>query len=80
MARICASAAHVTVWLGEDADESFNMFETLSYLVRTDARRPYEMRLPIFEQPGGINRSFQALLDRHWFKRIWVTLDLLDPH
>jgi hypothetical protein len=77
MAKIYASAAHVTVWLGEIADESCNIFHTLNDLVKTNGHRPWDLRLSMTNQLVGLNKSFQALLKRHWFKRIWVILNYL---
>jgi hypothetical protein len=60
MSLIYSYAASVTVWLGEEADNSSKMFDMLR-----QAAVPYSER-DLFLQ------HFVKLLERSWFGRIWV--------
>jgi hypothetical protein len=65
VAKIYAQASRVIVWLGKSADDSDIAFEA----IRTAAYDEYTS--PVTEQP--IEISIFKLLERPWFRRIWVS-------
>jgi hypothetical protein len=60
MSLIYSHAASVTVWLGEEAEHSSKMFDMIR-----QAAVPYE-------DDQLFLRHFVKLLERSWFRRIWV--------
>jgi hypothetical protein len=65
MAKIYSKASHVIVWLGDMADNSDQALEE----IRVAAQK---------ESPNSLNdktlkQAILALLQRPWFRRIWVS-------
>ncbi|KAH6880015.1 hypothetical protein B0T10DRAFT_145765 [Thelonectria olida] len=83
MANIFESAARVYIWLGEEEDESQVALQFLEKIASTsspevdgpDPKRLSAMDIPKVEDPkwGTINK----LLERKWFRRVWVTQELV---
>jgi hypothetical protein len=66
MYRIYACAAYVTVWLGDKANDSFSVFESLRRAVKENSHQR------LSEQVESLASSLQMLLCRPWFERVWV--------
>ncbi|KAK7427765.1 hypothetical protein QQZ08_005703 [Neonectria magnoliae] len=83
MANIFKSAARVYIWLGEDEDESQVAMQFLKTIASTsstemdgpDLKRLSAVDFPKVEDPrwGTLNK----LLERQWFRRVWVTQELV---
>jgi hypothetical protein len=65
MAKIYSRARCVVIWLGEFADDSDSALEEIRLVARGD--------LPVMDDEW-IKASFLALLNRQWFRRIWVRI------
>ena len=74
MARIFASALHVTVWLGDHADGSAELFETLRNLTEEVSQHDIEKPPSSLGRRDQIEPSLRKLLKRPWFSRVWVIL------
>jgi len=64
MAKIYAKASRVIVWLGEAADNSDQALEAIR--VAADEQRT----IPSIDETN--QQAILTLLEREWFKRIWV--------
>jgi hypothetical protein len=74
MAKIYGQANRVVVWLGEAADDSDLAFEE----IRVAGGKKSKSTNPL--DCGSIQQAVLALLQRPWFRRIWVweqTLDII---
>jgi hypothetical protein len=74
MAKIYGRANRVVVWLGEAADDSDLAFEE----IRVAGGKKSKSTNPL--DCGSIQQAVLALLQRPWFRRIWVweqTLDII---
>jgi hypothetical protein len=72
MSSIYAYAASVTIWLGGEANESSEVFD----LLRLASNSTYRGRLWKVTEDGvfvDYTKRFLALLERPWFRRIWVS-------
>lgn len=72
MARIYAYAVSVTVWLGEEADDSSDVLELLRQIVADDVKYTYNSRETTKAVLAPAQNAIFALLDRSWFRRAWV--------
>jgi hypothetical protein len=70
MAKIYAQANRVVVWLGEGADNSDQALEEIRVAGGREKSSNYS-------SPGMINKAVLALLQRPWFRRIWVREHLI---
>jgi hypothetical protein len=64
MAEIYAKASRVIVWLGEAQDDSTQALEAIRTAAASVMSRSAAPKLP--------EQAISALLDRPWFRRIWV--------
>jgi uncharacterized membrane protein len=72
MSTIYRLAAHVTVWLGEEANDSVYVFDLLHRAARIPSRQiSYELS-DFTNQLRGRVKSLEALICRPCFTRIWV--------
>jgi hypothetical protein len=71
MAQIYGVASRVLVWLGEAADDSDQAIEIIRSTDRVPKRRANGFAMPA---PRLERYSLNALLQRSWFRRIWVRL------
>jgi hypothetical protein len=65
MAKIYAQANRVVVWLGEEADNSDRALEEIRIVGGNESKRSSNNEM--------IQQAIIALLDRPWFRRIWVS-------
>ncbi len=65
MAKIYAKASRVIVWLGDEVDDSDNAIETVRVAAEEQPTYP-----PMDEKA---QQAILALLEREWFRRIWVS-------
>lgn len=72
MARIYAYAVSVTVWLGEEADDSSKVLALLRRIVAGDLKYSYDWRAAAESILSPAAGAIVALLDRSWFRRAWV--------
>jgi hypothetical protein len=72
MAEIYARASRVIVWLGEAAGDSDQAFE---FLIRKAAEEQHTNLAT--EKKNSIEQSILTLLERPWFRRIWVSVQTL---
>ncbi|KAH6639674.1 heterokaryon incompatibility protein-domain-containing protein [Boeremia exigua] len=72
MARIYAYAVSVTVWLGEEADDSSNVLSLLRRIVAQDLKYSYNWRAVAESMLSPAADAIVALLGRSWFRRAWV--------
>jgi hypothetical protein len=72
MAKIYAQANRVIVWLGEGADNS-NL--ALKAIRMAGGKRPTH-----HSDSGRVQSAVLALLQRPWFRRIWVREQTLDSN
>lgn len=71
MASIYSSAQSVVVWLGEEADDSD---QALQAIVRAGNNKELN-----FEDDVIVQQAVTKLLQRQWFRRIWVTITIYVP-
>lgn len=72
MARIYAYAVSVTVWLGEEADDSSKVLNLLRRIVADDVKYSYNSKEIAKRILEPAQTAILALLDRSWFRRAWV--------
>lgn len=72
MARIYAYATSVSVWLGEEANESSHVFDLLQDMYSEDLKFNWLWRDEMLAKLLPSADSIQNLLDRPWFRRAWV--------
>lgn len=77
MARIYAYAVSVSVWLGEEADDSSDVLALLRDLVANDVTYSYGWRSAVKPQAIG---ALKAFLGRAWFRRAWVSSAYFPNH
>jgi hypothetical protein len=65
MAKIYSKATRVLVWLGETADNSDTALETIRIAAENES--------PESLNDNTIKQAILALLQRPWFRRIWVS-------
>ena len=65
MAKIYSKATRVLVWLGETADNSDTALEKIHFAAENDSLDS------LINKP--IRKAILALLQRPWFRRIWVS-------
>jgi hypothetical protein len=65
MAKIYSKASHVLVWLGETADNSDKALERIRIAAENES--------PDSLNDKTIQQAILALLQRPWFRRIWVS-------
>lgn len=74
MSLIYSSASHVTVWLGEEADNSVSAFELLHHAAQGSIQwPPFEEHKTRKDLLISRTASIKNLLLREWFRRIWVS-------
>jgi hypothetical protein len=66
MAMVYSHAKSVLVWLGEEADGSSELFDSLVEMAVIDTSIPV-LAVTVLE------KAIATLLQRHWFQRIWVS-------
>lgn len=79
MARIYAYAVSVTVWLGEEADDSSRVLNLLRRIVADDLKYTYDWEATAKAILVPAAEGIAALLKRSWFRRAWVTLSMFKP-
>lgn len=72
MARIYAYAVSVTVWLGEEADESSKVLTLLRRIVASDLKYSYNWEALASSILAPAADAILALWNRSWFRRAWV--------
>ena len=70
MAKIYGQANHVIIWLGEAADNSDQAFEAIRVAAED------EFTDSLIEETS--QKAILKLLERPWFRRIWVRAQILD--
>lgn len=73
MARIYAYAVSVTVWLGDEANDSSKALELLRRIVAGDLKYSYDWETAVATLLAPAADSIVALLGRSWFRRAWVS-------
>ena len=69
MAKIYSKATRVLVWLGETADDSDGALEGIRDIAAKESMNSLDKT---------IQQAILALLQRPWFRRIWVSEQMLD--